>query len=86
MKFHLITEMITGILMAWIVITDNLYHRSLLLIPALVFFHASLVILMLEHESMNTKQWKAKEKRIIEEISDKFSRKPEVTNSEVLNS
>ena len=74
MKYHLITEIITAVFMALVVLTDDLYYRSLLLVAVLVLFHATLVILMLEFDHLNIKQWKIKEKRLIEELTLKFSK------------
>lgn len=71
MKFHFITEVLTALIILLIVMNDNMQHRALLMIPALALFHATLLIFGFEYDKMNAKQWKTREKRIIEKMSKK---------------
>ncbi|MFH1440402.1 MAG: hypothetical protein ABIG89_07570 [Candidatus Woesearchaeota archaeon] len=72
MKYHLIVELLAAFLIGLIVITNNQYHRYLLLIPTLILFHVTLIVLMVEYDSLNIKQWKIKEKRLTDELTAKF--------------
>ena len=77
MKYHLILALTADVLLGLALINDSLQTRALLIVPVLVLFHASIVVFGIEYDSMNMKQWKEKEKRIIDETISRFKSTPD---------
>ena len=77
MKYHLILALTADVLLGLALINDSLQTRALLIVPVLVLFHASIVVFGIEYDSMNMKQWKEKEKRIIDETISRFKSSPD---------
>lgn len=72
MKFHFLTSIMFAIVYAIQVLVDDKMLRMKLLVPGLVLFYATLILFSVEYDSKGIKEWRRKEKKLIERTFSRF--------------
>ncbi|AJF61988.1 TPA: hypothetical protein HA239_00035 [Candidatus Woesearchaeota archaeon] len=72
MKFHFISSVIFSVLLALMALNGNIKIRMLYMAGVLVLFYVTLISFALDYDAQRRKQWREKEKKVSEEVYQKF--------------
>ena len=75
MKLYFVGSIIFAILATGMAINENASARSNLLIPVLILYFMNFILFTVEYDNERQKQWRIKEKRLIEKIYLRFFKK-----------
>lgn len=72
MKLHFLTSVIFAIIYGIQVIVNDKFTRMKLIVPVLVLYYATLLLFSVEYDKTRIKQWRKKEKKLIERTYSRF--------------